>query len=69
MIKGFRCIGGPLDGQMKACEPGRTSFRVSRGPLAAVTPYGGRPVEVKVTDYEYQLQNSLPDGGFVWVCK
>lgn len=69
--QGYRCIGGPKDGELMACPPGLTSFEVmvpSRPMVRAC--YGAPPKDLTYTRQVYRLEHSdATDGGLAWVFK
>lgn len=70
MSWGYRCIGGPLDGQIRACEPGQTSFAVAEFPASPVMPYdsaiAAAPCMQSCKNLVYALQEHRVYG-YAWV--
>lgn len=66
-MKAYYCVGGPLDGQVRAAADNVTSFRVAEWPdasaleLDTVTP--ATPTNVRTTTYQLQER----EDGLAWV--
>ncbi|WP_443698602.1 hypothetical protein [Pseudomonas sp.] len=72
MNRGYRCVGGPLDGQMPAMSEGVVSFEVPELPSHFDIRHYSRQDEaippLMAKFYTYRLQDH-PRYGTAWVCQ
>lgn len=70
MSWGFRCVGGPLDGQMKKQPGGALSFRVAVYPGFRFERFEptNEPFEHSIKSVQYDLKEH-PTYGAAWVCE